>query len=859
MNKFFLLIVLALFTNPVFAQDYNVFRLKNGHTVVIKEVKTNPVVTIDTWIKTGSTNETNENNGVSHFLEHLFFKGSKNYAPGEFDKTLETKGAITNAATSKDYTHYYITIPSKEFDLALQMHADMLLNPLIPRKELEKERKIVIEEIMRNANEPNRVAIENLTSLLYTNHPYKYGVLGTKEIINTIQRDDILDYYNKFYNPSNMITVIIGDIDSEETLAKVKQQFKSEYKEITKINKPKEKPLKSQKRSIKHFPVETGYIFIGFRTTELDNKDTYALNVLSVILGEGRSSVFYKNIKDEKKLADTIKTYNIAYKDDGIFYIYATCQPKNSDELEKNIFDEIENIKTNGVSQEQLNIAKNIIERNKFYNEESVTNIAEQIGYAFVMTNNTDFYKTYLDNIKKVTANDIKRIANKYLAKEKSAVSILLPEKNKEIKISDKTDSNKKADLISTNNTTQKYRLPNGSILLYTPNTLNNIIAINITAKGGILAEKVPGTSSVLASCLLEGTKNFSQTELAKYIEKNGIKLKITTSTDKFTIDTLTTKNEFDKTFVVLNEIINNATLSNFDIEKVKNEKLNLIKKNNDVPLNIAIDNYKSLIFENSPYITSNKITEQYIPGITQNDILEYYKNIFTPENIVISVNGNIEKEKLIKNLSPIFNKNKGEKFNYNNFSVQKLNSQKTIIHKTNGLKTTWIVAGWQVGGTSELKEYATLQVIDSLLGTGMSSRLFKNLRDKDGLAYQLGSQYIPNILKGAFIVYIGTNPESYDYAQKRLFEEVFRLKNEFVGSKELQEAKDKLLGHYIIGQETNLDKAKTIGWFEASGRGYEFDKQYTNLINSVTESDIIEVANKYFNGNFVLSIVKPE
>ena len=155
-------------------------------------------------------------------------------------------------------------------------------------------------------------------------------------------------------------------------------------------------------------------------------------------------------------------------------------------------------------------------------------------------------------------------------------------------------------------------------------------------------------------------------------------------------------------------------------------------------------------------------------------------------------------------------------------------------------------------------KDYATLQVIDSLLGSGMSSRLFKNLRDRDGLAYQLGSQYAPNILKGSFIVYIGTNPENLECAQKGLKEEVFRLKREFVGSKELQEAKDKLLGHYILGQETNLEKAILTGRFESSGRGYNFGDSYTQLINSVTESDIIEVANKYFNNNFVLSIVKP-
>lgn len=165
-------------------------------------------------------------------MEHLFFKGSTNHAPGEFDKILETKGAITNAATSKDFTHYYVTIPSKDFDLALEMHSDMLLHPLIPRKELEKERKVVIEEIMKDANSPSTLVYDNLVNMLYTNHPYKRKVIGKADIISTIQREQILDYYNKYYNPSNMVTVIVGDVDAASAIEKVKFDFNGEYKNL---------------------------------------------------------------------------------------------------------------------------------------------------------------------------------------------------------------------------------------------------------------------------------------------------------------------------------------------------------------------------------------------------------------------------------------------------------------------------------------------------------------------------------------------------------------------------------------------------------------------------------------------------
>lgn len=862
MKKLAILLFTFIIGTCAFALDYNVYKLDNGQTVVIQQVKTNPIVTVDTWIKTGSINETDKNNGVSHFLEHLFFKGSKNHAPGDFDKILENKGALTNAATSKDFTHYYITIPSKYFDLALEMHADMLLNPLIPRKELEKERKVVLEEIAKDANSPNTLVYENLISLLYKNHPYKRKVIGTQEVVSTIHRDEILEYYNTYYNPSNMVTVIIGDVDPQTAIEKVKQDFNAEYKKPVKNIFPTEKPLTAQERKIAYTDTQSGYLLIGFRGVKIDSKDSYALDVLATILGDGRSSVFYQSVKEQKQLAYSISAANTGFKDDGIFYISANFTPDKEKKLEDTIFQEIKKIQKSGITQEQLTLAKNIIERDTYYERESISNIAGEIGYTMVTTDNIKFYENYLDNIKKVTAEDVKRVANKYLGKEKSAVSIVLPENMKEVKISNLTQSKSKpAKLISENSKTQKYELSNGAEMLITPNEANDIIAISIFAKGGEFVEKIPGTANLTAALLLKGTKKYSSLELAQILEDNGIKIQPGVKPDAFTITVLTTKTEYNKTLAILNEVVNNALLDNYELEKVRTEKLNSIKKSRDIPLTQAVENYKTLIFEGTPYSNSSKVFEKTFPTIQRDDVVSYYKTIFDPKNIVISINGNVDKDKTAEEFTNMFKVKSGEKFDYNKYSnsIPAITSAKISTSQIKDLKTDWIIIGWQTAGVQNQKDYATLQVIDSLLGTGMSSRLFKNLRDCDGLAYQLGSEYSPNVLKGAFIVYIGTNPENLTIAQSKLFEQIDRLKKEFVGTKELQDAKDKLLGHYVIGQETNLDKAATIGWFEASGRGYQFDDNYEKLINSVTESDIIEVANKYFNSRYVLSVVKPQ
>ena len=860
MKKFIIVAAILVCGNVVWASQAQMYKLDNGQTVVVQEVKNNPIVTIDTWIKTGSIDEEDSNNGVAHFLEHLFFKGTKTHEPGEFDKILETKGAITNAATSKDFTHYYITIPSKDFDLAMDLHGDMILHPLIPRKEMEKERKVVLEEISKDLNSPTKIMQDNLNSMLYTTHPYKRKVIGRSDVIETITRDQVLSFYNKNYSPSNMVTVIIGDVDANHAIEKTKEAFNAEYKKQTKTIYTKEAPLTKQQKKVEYLDTESGYMVIGFRGTPIDDKDSYALDVLATILGDGRSSVLNQVLKEKKRIAFSVDAGNATFRDDGIFYISANYEPSKCKIVQDTIFNEIEKIQKNGVTDDQLKLAKNIIERSTYYSRESITNIATEIGYTMALTNDIKFYDTYLDNIKNVSKEDVKKVAEKYLGINRSAVSIVLPKSAKEVPVASLTQqAPATAELVSENVQTQKYKLSDGATMLYTPNNVNDIIAISIYAKGGQLAEQKAGTANLTATAMMRGTKNYTSLELSQVLEDNGIKIQPSASTDAFVINVLTTKDEYDKTLELLNEVVNNATFEDYEIDKVKTEKLNTIKRNKDIPLQRAIEEYRDLIYQNSPYSISSKILEKNIPNITKEDIINYYNSIFAPKNLVISINGNIDKNKTIQDLNNIFKPKENTKnfdFAQYNSKIPTVTTPRQTIQKVPTTETAWILLGWQTNGVLNEKDYATLQVIDSLLGSGMSSRLFKDLREQEGLAYQLGSGYSPNVLRGSFLLYIGTNPQTLDKAKSGLFAEITRLKTEYVGDKELQDAKEKLLGNYVIGLETNLDKASNIGWYEASTRGYEFKDKYEKLINSVTDSDIIEIANKYFTDDYILSIV---
>ena len=861
MKKLLIVLVCVFIGNFAFAKDFNVYKLDNGQTVIIEQIKNNPIVTIDTWIKTGSINETDKNTGISHFLEHLFFKGTQTHPAGDFDRILESKGAVTNAATSKDFTHYYITIASNYFDLAMNLHADMLLHPQIPRKEMEKERKVVIEEIAKSANVPEQICYENLNKLLYTTHPYVRKVIGTKEVVENVTREEVLDYYNTYYTPSNMITLVVGDVEPAHALEVIKKAFNSSYKKpVVNVYKT-EKMLTEQKRTVTYTDKVTGYMLIGFRGVSINDKDTYALDVLSTILGSGRTSKLYQSLKDKKQLVNTISASDMSLKDDGIFVVKASFIPQNSAKVENAIFEEISNIQKNGVTDVELSTAKKMIESDTYYSRESVSNIATELGYVTTITGGTKYYEDYLKNINKVTAEDVNRVADKYLVKTNSAVSIVLPKgfenmhecSNVEVQSEEKPS----LKLMTSNSTTQKYRYNNGLTLLMSDTSYNDIVAISIIQKGGDFLSNKKGVSSLYGDLLLKGTKNYSASALAQILEEKGINISTSETADAFRINILTTKTYLEDTLNILNEILNNSVYDEVELEKAKTLSLNQIKQTRDNPLKLSLDGLREKIYLNSVYNSSTSVLEKSIPTITRNDILNYRNKISNPENIVVSVAGNVaDKELLETKIGLMFNSTNNQKFDYTKYSIPSLNQKALVVKNLHNQQTAWLMLGWQTGGVDNLKEYATLNVINTILGSGMSSRLFVNLREQEGLAYQLGSSFSPNMLSGSFIVYVGTNPATLEHSKQKALNEVFKFKTQFVSDKELREAKDRLLGQYVIALETNSDKAETLGWFEASGRGFQFIDQYTSLIESVTASDIIEVANKYFNNNYVMSVV---
>lgn len=433
---------------PFLTQDVEIFERDNGHKIVLAH-KEGEMANVSTWVKTGSINEDDKINGISHFLEHLMFKGTHKHKAGEFDRILEAKGAIVNAATWKDYTYYYVTLPKgadcKDLNLAIELHADMMLDPILPEEEIgapfdlndttvtdKRERHVVIEEI-RMRKDQNWTKIYNACNYnMYTQHPYKRDVIGTPEIISQVTRDEIMNYYQTFYSPENMTTIIVGDFDKEAVLNKVEKEFdfKGRGNSTKRVNEI-DKPISEKKVVETSAHVNTTYFMYGWLgPVARDIKGTICLDIISIIFGDGTSSRLYQNLieKQPEPIFNMIGSEHYQFKDGNNFFIQANCKPEKKDLAIELVEKELTELITNPITAEELQKAKKKIKSRFAYSAETVSEIGETIGYYLTVCEDLKLIEEYLKDLEDITIEDLNNTIKTYLNLNNAVLSILVPE-----------------------------------------------------------------------------------------------------------------------------------------------------------------------------------------------------------------------------------------------------------------------------------------------------------------------------------------------------------------------------------------------------------------------------------------------
>ncbi|MBT4482553.1 MAG: insulinase family protein [Candidatus Latescibacteria bacterium] len=413
--------------------------LDNGLDVIVKEVHTAPIVAVYLWCKTGSTNENEREQGISHFYEHMFFKGTEKRGVGEIDRIIKSLGGYNNAFTSKEYTAYYVVLPSENFSLAADVLVDAIRNSSFPDQEIEKERGVIKEEINRKEDNPTGKLYEEIFRIAFPDTPYELPVLGTKKSVSEFTRDDFKNYLAKHYVPDNMAAVIVGDVKTKDAIEEIKR-LTADWKNDAEVPRSTGKITVSRREGIKGFELEKdvnmSYALMAFQTSGYaDLKENAVLDVASSILSEGRSSRLYRRLVEEEQLVTSVQAFIYPLKHSGLFAIYSTMDRGSVQDFKKAILEEIEKLRNVPVEQAELQKVKTMLKADFQFSCETNSDIGYTLGHysTLGMLDNVTQYEKSIDE---VTADDVAMYARKVLIPESYSIGIINQRVQEDVEVS---------------------------------------------------------------------------------------------------------------------------------------------------------------------------------------------------------------------------------------------------------------------------------------------------------------------------------------------------------------------------------------------------------------------------------------
>ena len=402
--------------------------LENGMRVVLAPQEDNPAVTVLVLVETGSKYESKEINGISHFLEHMVFKGTKN-RPKSIDISLELDsiGARYNAFTSFEVTGYWIKVEKSHLDTVLDVISDISLNPVFDPDEIEKEKNPIIEEINLDQDTPTRQIGRNLIDLLYGDQPAGWHIAGTKELVKSITRDDLVKYKEKNYVAEATTVVVAGSIDTDHTLEKIKTKFKDIQKGPKNTKLPVKESQESPQLAIKEKDLEQTHMLFGFRGYSLSDEKRYAAEVLADILGSGFSSRLFIKVREEMAAAYHVYAYSSNLTDHGYFGIYAGVDTSRREEVVRAILEECQNLKDQKIPEKELQKSKNHLIGGMMLGLETSDDLADFYGEQEILTGEILQPEEIIKKIKAVTAEEIQAVANEVFINQKLNLAVIGP------------------------------------------------------------------------------------------------------------------------------------------------------------------------------------------------------------------------------------------------------------------------------------------------------------------------------------------------------------------------------------------------------------------------------------------------
>ena len=838
--------------------------LPNGLEVLVREEPAQKVVELQVWVGAGSRDEPKGKEGIAHLFEHMLFKGTKTRGVGEIASTVEAAGGDINAYTSMEHTVYHITIANEYAVTAMEVLADAIQHSIFDAEELEREKLVVIEEIHRGKDNPSRLFSQELFKTAFNVHPYGRTVIGTPESVSSVKRRDMVNFHQAWYAPGNMKLLVVGGVSAPEIFESAKKLFI----EPGQIGSEREESEEPEQDGIRSFSLimdtEPARLTFAFPIGELTDPDTPVLDLAAAILSGGRSARFPIHVRD-KGLVLSAWAYAYTPRDPGLFIIGAATTQDKVEIASRALLEQVARLQTEMVSLEELNLARDQIINDKIFSRETVQGQAREIGYLALTLGDLDFNDIYYSRLQSVDPGDILDAAKRVFRPERATVGFLTresvsqPDEDTTARLL--TDILKPEVRPETKDVAPVYRsiLPNGITLIVREDRRLPLVAVRAGVLGGVRyeTEEDQGSYNLLAHLLTRGTNKRTAQEMAQKLDSLSASLGGFSGRNSLGITGKFLSRDIREGFSLMREVLTEANLPQKEVDLFKGQVVNAIKAQKDNMTFLALDLFRRTLFREHPYRFNVMGTEESVGNITRNGLLSIYRTVIQPKGMVISVSGDITVQRAYKLTLEYFGDLEGASYDPGPLPVEVARvgivSERAIREDK---AQTHVILGYP-GPALDDADLEALEVLNAVLA-GQGGRLFKELRDKESLAYSVFSFVAPGIDPGYIAFGIGVSPAREAEAVEGFLEQIRQIRKEPVSAQEMVRAKRYLVGSHMIGLQTLQSRGDEVFFPALYGQDLDHALSFEKRIQSVTAWQVKEAALKFLDPeNFTLAVVE--
>ena len=836
-----------------------VFRatLDNGLTVLIEENHAHPVVSVQVFVRTGSIYEQEYlGSGISHFFEHIIHGGTTSTrSEAESRRILEAIGNNSNAYTTVDHTAYHINTTTEHWRTALELLADWMLHSSIAPEEFEREKGVVQRELEQDLDNPEQMLAQIAMETRFQVHPARYPVIGYKELVQQVTRDDLVTYYQRMYTPNNMLLVVVGDVQTATALEHIRTTFGAgQRRPLPAVSLPEEPPQVGKRTAMKEMAVSQAYMSVSFRTVMLTHPHLYPLDVLAYILANGPSARLVRRIQEERQLVYAIRasSYTPAYAV-GTLIVWAELDPDQMPAAEEAILQELYRLRDEFVSPQELAKAKKQKIADYIFDRQTVEQRAHSLGLDMLGTYDPDFSETYVRNIQRVTAEDIREVARLYFREETLVQAVVRPKSTAPPPVA--------TTPVVQQEPVVKKILANGMTLLLKRHPALPTVAMQTYFKAGVRVEtpETNGLSQLTAGLLLKGTTSRSAEEIATLFDAKGATVAAEAGNNSIFLNTSFLREDFDEILALYAEMLLHPSFPEDELTNLRRVLLaNLERQNDDWRAEVE-RLWRQTFFTVSPYRLSPEGSAATLQRLQRQDVVAFYQRYAVPGNMVLAIVGDIDVPQMVAAVEKAFANFAPRPLALPQVPAEPPPTQGRRKVKQTQKQVAAIYIGFPSTTLANLADRYPLHILDGIVsGIDLPSGWLHNELRGQQLVYVVHAFNWLGLESGYFGIYAATQPDKVDIVVDLILQFMEKARAGQISDEELERTKQMALVTARLRRQANDQLAGDMALNELYGLGYDFSDREPEYLVKVTKADVQRVAQTYLHHPTIV-ITTPE